>query len=91
MEKTPKVIIVWGFSKEFGTINTLNSYCGVRVYEKDKLDSRVTMGGENPPYFRNAHEALEFLKNNPGISGMCQLDTRAASAFGFTKDEFESE
>ena len=67
-------MIVWAQSKaglEEGTIHVLDSYTGPRVYEKDKLDGRLTMTenfGEvlTLPFFDNWIEAKSFMCDNPG-------------------------
>lgn len=67
--KTPKVVIVWVNSKEDleeGYIHYLNSYTGIRVYERDKLDPRITLGSDEPlPFARDWAYAYAFLANNP--------------------------
>lgn len=69
-----KVMIIWAQSKESleeGTINVLDSHAGTRVYEKDKLDPRLTMTenfGEvlTLPFADNWLDAKWFMSNNPG-------------------------
>ena len=72
--KKIQVMIVWAISKEYldnGIIHVLNSYTGPRVYERDKLDSRLTMTknfGEvlTLPFADNWKEAKKFMEDNPG-------------------------
>lgn len=82
--KAPKVVIVWVNSKEDleeGYIHYLNSYTGIRVYEKDKLDPRITMGSDEPlPFARDWEYAYAFLANNPGKK--LQLRTYLAKRLG---------
>ena len=66
-----KVMIVWAQSKESlgenGIIQILDSYTGPRVYEKDKLDSRLTMGAYSVlPFFDKWVDAKRFMCENPG-------------------------
>ena len=47
---------------EDGTVSLLNSYGGVRVFHKDNLDPRVTMGQTSPlPFFTALEECEAYL------------------------------
>jgi hypothetical protein len=86
--KTPKVVIVWVNNKEDleeGYIHYLNSYTGIRVYEKDKLDSRISNGPDDPiPFADNWEDAYAFLASNPGKK--LQLITYLAKRLGLFQD-----
>lgn len=72
--KIIEVMIVWSNSKESfdeGIVHVLTSHAGTRVYEKDKLDSRLTMTqdfGETLtlPFADNWQQAHKFMTYNPG-------------------------
>lgn len=86
--KTPKVVIVWVNSKEDleeGYIHYLNSYTGIRVYEKDKLDPRITMGSDEPlPFADEWEDAYDFLADNP--KKQIQITTGLAKRLGLFQD-----
>jgi hypothetical protein len=86
--KTPKVVIVWVNNKEDleeGCIHYLNSYMGIRVYEKDKLDPRITMGSNEPlPFADEWDDAYQFLTNNP--KKQIQITTGLAKRLGLFQD-----
>lgn len=74
--KQALVWIVWNSNTEAktgsdSTINVLARHGGLRVYEKDRYDSRA---GENLPYFRTLGELGAFFVANPGKPA--QIDTR---------------
>lgn len=64
------------------TTNWLDSYTGIRTYEKDKYDRRL---GFNLPYFQTAETALEFMLKHPGKC--CQVDLDCVSRFGIQPKE----
>ena len=77
-----KVVIAWiaGWSPDMarrpwdGSIKFLNSYQGIRVYEKDRYDPRLDMGREFPiPYFDEPELAIEYMQATNGQWGMCQI------------------
>ena len=57
-----------------GTVTFLDSYHGIRVYEKDKYDSRLDMEREFLlPFFDEPELALEHMQRHEGHRGMCQI------------------
>lgn len=58
----PDHVIVLFRMAEDGTVSLLNSYGGVRVFHKDNLDPRVTMGQTSPlPFFTTLKECEDYL------------------------------
>ena len=83
-----KVMIVWAISKEYleaGNLHFLNSYTGPRVYEKDKLDFRLTMGTVSTlPFADNWGDASKFMLDNPGKQ--LQITTTLGKKLGLFKE-----
>jgi hypothetical protein len=76
--ETPKVIVVWSTSDLLseGIVNVLDSHTGVRVYDKDVVDSRLITEDEKVlPYFNDMPSALCFMSANPNKSIQLDLDT----------------
>ena len=66
-----RVVIAW---IQDGTVTLLTSYHGIRVYEKDKYDSRLDMEREFLlPFFDEPEPALEHMQRHEGHRGMCQI------------------
>jgi len=61
-----EVIVIWSNAKNLkdGLVNTLNGHTGVRVYEKDKVDSRIMMSEEQLPFFSEMQSAIDYMKEN---------------------------
>lgn len=74
--KKPNVWVVWSPDGDLNFVNTLCFGDGsARVYEKDRYDTRCTLGSEEAlPYFRTLRGAIAFLIAHPGK--LCQVDTR---------------
>ena len=88
-DKNIKVMIVWAQSRESlqeeGIIHILDSYTGPRVYEKDKLDSRLTMGSVlTLPFADNWEDASKFMLDNPGKQ--LQITTTLGKKLGLFKE-----
>jgi hypothetical protein len=66
-----RVVVLLSGDKE-GNFNLLNSYTGVRVYDKDHVDPRVTMGGPVPRFSMWA-DCEEYLLEHPGGHRPCLL------------------
>jgi hypothetical protein len=78
----PKVIVIWSKPDllEEGIVNMLNSYNGVRIYEKDKLDSRlITKEEPTLPYFDDMIAAQKYMYENP--DKLIQLDLTVARQY----------
>ncbi|MBQ73354.1 MAG: hypothetical protein CMJ67_10665 [Planctomycetaceae bacterium] len=56
-----------------GTTELLNSYDGVRVYDKGAVDPRVTMAGGPLPVFARWSDCESYLLENPGKRRPCLL------------------
>jgi hypothetical protein len=63
------------------TVSMLNSYDGVRVFDRENIDYRVTMGGDLPPYFASYHDAVSYLLERPGKHRPCRLKFTEAVRF----------
>ena len=72
-----KVVVAFSIA-ESGTVSLLHSHGGVRVYDKDHVDPRVTMGRPPLPHFRTWCEAEAYLKEETGKHRPCLLDYEAA-------------
>jgi len=58
----PDHVIVLFRMAEDGTVSLLNSYGGVRVFHKDNLDPRLTLGQTSPlPFFATLEECEAYL------------------------------
>jgi hypothetical protein len=66
-----RVVVLLSGDKE-GNFNLLNSYGGVRVYDKDHVDPRVTMGGP-VPRFSEWDACEKYLLEHPGRRRPCLL------------------
>jgi hypothetical protein len=60
------------------TAQVLNSSRGIRVYPRDRLDYRITMGDDPPPYFETWHEAEAHLMIEPGAHRPCLIPLSVA-------------
>lgn len=80
-----KVIVVWAVSSEEaekGNFTVLTYGDGEpRVYEKDRLDWRVS-AGLSVPFFSSIDEAKKHLSRFPGPANGVQLSLAAAKAGG---------
>ena len=86
-DKKIEVMIVWAQSKsslEGGTIHVLDSFEGPRVYEKNKVDPRLTLGMfSNLPFADNWADASKFMYDNPGKQ--LQITTQLGKKLGLFK------
>ncbi len=56
-------------------VDVLHGHDGVRVYHKDALDYRITMGRpEDLPHFHSWDECKKYLTEEPGAFRPCLLD-----------------
>lgn len=81
---TPEVIVTWMEKYSDEDVHTVayNSGRGpIRVYPKDRVDSRASLGQKEFPYFDDAGQAMKWMKANPGQN--CRLDVGAARKLGF--------
>lgn len=70
----PDYVVVAFRVSEDGVFSLLNSYEGVRVFHKDHLDPRVTMGLSDPlPRFETLGECKEYLGSEPSDFRPCLL------------------
>lgn len=71
------VIIVLGVYED--TISVLNSYNGVRVFTRDKLDWRITMASEDQkiPYFETVSQAM-YAMLQPRAPKCAQVSFKSA-------------
>lgn len=85
MSKTPQVIVIWSTPAllEKGIVNFLDSYNGVRIYDKDRLDPRLLTKNEPTlPYFDDMSVAHTYMSANP--NKCIQLDLREARRYRLT-------
>lgn len=78
------VIVTWMDSSSSEDVNTTaynGGRGGIRIYEKDNVDRRASLGQKEFPYFDDAIQAMKWMRDNPGQS--CQIDVRAAMVIGF--------
>ena len=71
-----KVIVAFKMQED-GMVSLLNSYSGVRVFDKDAVDPRVTMAGPLP-HFHTWKECEDYLMAEPGKHRPCLLSYTAA-------------
>ena len=71
-----KVIVAFKMQED-GMVSLLNSYNGVRVFDKDAVDPRVTMAGPLP-HFHTWRECEDYLMAEPGKHRPCLLSYTAA-------------
>jgi hypothetical protein len=58
----PDHVVVLFRMAEDGTVSLLNSFGGVRVFHKDHLDPRLTLGQTSPlPFFATLEECEGYL------------------------------
>ena len=82
IDTTPVVVVFrlhMGNDPASITVDALNSYEGLRVYNRGALDPRITMGREEPlPHFDTFHAAGLYLGEEPGGFRPCTLAYEAA-------------
>ncbi len=82
IDTTPVVVVFrlrMGEDPGSMTVDALNSYNGLRVYNRGALDPRITMGREEPlPHFDSFHAAGLYLGEEPGGFRPCTLTYEAA-------------
>lgn len=63
----PDHVVVLSRMAEDGTLSLLNSYKGIRVFHRDNLDPRLTMGQTSPlPFFTTLEECVAYLGAGEG-------------------------
>jgi hypothetical protein len=72
-----RVIVVLSSSLD-GTAELLNSYDGVRVYDRSAVDPRVTMGHDPLPVFARWEDCESYLLEQPGKRRPALLSYTAA-------------
>ena len=85
--ETTKVIIVWASTQEDldeGLVHIITGYEGPRVYEKDKLDYRVSPEGTAVPFAKVWQEAVNLM-GGERIGKPIQLDWKTAKRVGLFK------
>jgi hypothetical protein len=88
-EKTEKtyVVVVWAKTQEKldeGFVHILTGYGGPRVYEKDKLDNRVSPEDTAVPFAKTWQEAVNLM-GGERIGKMIQLEQTTARRIGLFK------
>jgi len=87
----PRVFICWVSSSSHDHIMSLTYNNGmglVRVYQKDRYDSRLNLGRTEPlPYFDEPSEAYIWMKKNP--DEQCQCNTKIAPSLGWKRSELD--
>lgn len=54
------------------TVHMLNSYSGIRVFDRDHVDARILISDDSPiPHFENCDDAFEYLLKQPGKVRPC--------------------
>ncbi len=91
-----RVFLVWFTNDDsHGYLSTITYHGGnglVRVYYRDKYDSRVHGSRKEPlAYFANGDLAKEHMQRCPGIKGICQVNVSQARKLGFKKAELSGE
>jgi hypothetical protein len=70
-DQTRVIVVLSG--KTDGTTELLNSYAGVRVYDRGAVDPRVTMGHGPLPVFTRWADCESYLLEQPGKRRPCLL------------------
>lgn len=71
-----KVVVAFRMQTD-GTVSLLNSFQGIRVFDKGHVDPRVAMAGPLP-HFRTWGECEAYLKEEPGKHRPCLLSYSVA-------------
>ncbi len=87
-----RVIVVWSTPDAIAdnTVHCITGYGGVRVYDRDKVDSRLVapFGKDRDaatlPYFDNMAEAKAYMAANP--RKCVQLNFVVAARYGLTQE-----
>lgn len=85
-----RVIVTWSTPEDIADnlVHCISGYSGVRVYERDRVDSRLTDPfGNNPvplPYFDNMNQAKSYMAANP--RKCVQLNFVVAAQHGLTQE-----
>lgn len=67
MKDRELVIVIHGTAEAIasGSISVISSHAGTRIYERDKVDSRLTVSEDAPPYFSDLGSAMNYIKDHP--------------------------
>ena len=85
--ETTYVVVVWATTQknlDEGFVHIITGYGGPRVYEKDKLDPRLSPEGTAVPFAKVWQEAVNLM-GGERIGKKIQLDWETAKRVGLFK------